>query len=560
MPLLQRFTGPGLFLVALLFIGASTAAFYWSFSRLADATAWVRHTLQARVLTQELLTALIDAETGERGYVITSDPRYLAPYHQGLTTVETRLDALRGELSDNHEQVERLDQIAALVDEKLAELANVIAVHDSEGSDASRMVVIDDSGRRIMDQIRDVIATMNVAEEQLLQDRQATYRGARTATFTIFVGFVVATVALLAILIVSARNEIRRRAARAAEQAEYARELNASVSALERERNVIARLNEASTFLQSCDSLKEVGALSGSLMQSLFPDRSGALYVYASSRNQLVRLAAWGDYEAPEVLTTTQCWSLRRGQAHHFHGDSGTPLCTHFFGEGPTAESWCVPLVAHGETVGMVTLRNAAAVAEGDQDSRLVEMAARQLGVAIANLRLRETLKEQTIRDPLTGTFNRRYLEVVAEKELTHAQRNGLTLGLVMFDLDHFKAFNDVHGHPAGDRALIAVTNYVRETIRSSDWLFRYGGEEFVLLMRETTLADAELKVRELCEGVARLTLTSDGTPLPSITISLGLAMFPMHGDDLDALLSRADEALYASKKAGRNRVTLAAA
>lgn len=196
----------------------------------------------------------------------------------------------------------------------------------------------------------------------------------------------------------------------------------------------------------------------------------------------------------------------------------------------------------------------------GERQERIVELVARQIAVTIANLNLRETLKEQSIRDPLTGAFNRRYLEVVAEKEMKHARRNGHELAVVMFDVDHFKRFNDVHGHPAGDRVLVSLSEFVQASIRDSDWFFRIGGEEFVLLLRESSRADAERRVREICDGIARLDMTLDGRPLPRVTISLGIAMFPEHGETLGSLLEQADKALYASKQAGRNRFTLAAA
>nr|WP_252926205.1 GGDEF domain-containing protein [Aliihoeflea sp. 40Bstr573] len=171
---------------------------------------------------------------------------------------------------------------------------------------------------------------------------------------------------------------------------------------------------------------------------------------------------------------------------------------------------------------------------------------------------MRETLKEQSIRDPLTGVFNRRYLEAVAAKEIAHANRSGRPLAVAMLDVDHFKRFNDLHGHGAGDAALVAVCGYLKANMREGDWIFRYGGEEFVLLLRDADHADAEAKIAELREGISAISLELGGNSLPSITASIGVAVFPDHGMTMDALLEGADAALYEAKSGGRNRVSFA--
>ncbi|MGE4219441.1 MAG: GGDEF domain-containing protein, partial [Alphaproteobacteria bacterium] len=154
----------------------------------------------------------------------------------------------------------------------------------------------------------------------------------------------------------------------------------------------------------------------------------------------------------------------------------------------------------------------------------------------------------------------RRYLDTVAEKELAHARRLSRPFAVIMLDIDHFKRFNDLHGHAAGDQALIGVCDHLQKNIREGDWLFRFGGEEFVLLLLESDRATAEARASELREGVAALSLRNGREALPPVTVSMGLAVFPDHGETLAGLLELADKALYESKRAGRNRVTSAAA
>lgn len=186
---------------------------------------------------------------------------------------------------------------------------------------------------------------------------------------------------------------------------------------------------------------------------------------------------------------------------------------------------------------------------------RTAELTARQLSLTLANLRLRETLKEQSVRDPLTNAFNRRYLENVGTKEIAQSARTGQVLAAIMLDVDHFKRFNDLHGHQAGDAALVAVASYLQDNIREGDWFFRYGGEEFVLLLRDGQPSDMMCKADELRMGVAALVLEHDGKTLPRVTASMGLAISAGREETLEMLLARADEALYAAKSAGRNRV-----
>ncbi|MCB1992725.1 MAG: GGDEF domain-containing protein, partial [Geminicoccaceae bacterium] len=328
----------------------------------------------------------------------------------------------------------------------------------------------------------------------------------------------------------------------------------------------IAQLAVASTCLQSCEALGELPAVLPSLLEPLFPAHGGAVFARAAAGEGLGRIAGWGGVDQPDELETGDCLALGQGREHRHGMGAATPACPHLRPAlaRRNASTLCIPLTAHGETLGLLSLvavpPAAGAAVEGTTApaERLAAMLAQQLGLTLASLRIREVLKEQSIRDPLTGVFNRRYLDVVAPKEIAQALRAGREMALAMVDIDHFKAFNDRHGHQGGDAALVAVAGFLQASIRLGDWLFRYGGEEFLLLLQAMDRAALAQQLERLRQGTAAVAARVDGQDLPPVTISIGAAICPDHGQSLEHLLASADRALYAAKQGGRNRVRLA--
>ncbi len=174
--------------------------------------------------------------------------------------------------------------------------------------------------------------------------------------------------------------------------------------------------------------------------------------------------------------------------------------------------------------------------------------------------RMQAALREQAIRDPLTGLLNRRYLDETLPRELARCRRTGESLAVAMLDLDHFKALNDTSGHEAGDKVLRAVGELLRDSLRSGDLACRYGGEELTLILPGASLKDAHARLEALREAVALLPVRHRDGNLPPVTVSVGLAAAAPHETDAAALLGRADAALYLAKAGGRNRVALAEA
>ena len=226
----------------------------------------------------------------------------------------------------------------------------------------------------------------------------------------------------------------------------------------------------------------------------------------------------------------------------------------------------CIPMMAHGEPLGVLHLRGGSIQPSQpnqppeplrESQQRLAGTVAERLSLTLANLRLRETLRGQSIRDPLTGLFNRRYMEETLELELARAARSHRTLGIIMLDVDHFKRLNDACGHDAGDTLLCELARLLESRVRQGDIACRYGGEEFAIILADATSEGARRRAEDIRAEVKRLELKHGGKPIGGLTVSLGVALFPYHADQATTLLRKADEALYQAKETGRDRVVV---
>lgn len=339
-------------------------------------------------------------------------------------------------------------------------------------------------------------------------------------------------------------------------------QLTAWAGELEQHNRETKLLSQMVDFLQTSLSVDESYPIITQFAAKLFPEDSGALFIFRASRNLLETSAVWGK-SAPEDkgFHPDECWALRRGQSHVVADTSLDLRCKHLH-DGAGAYM-CIPMMAHGETLGMLNLVLSSSNPENskeyhiDAKRRLLTSMAEHIGLAIANLKLRETLRGLSIRDSLTGLFNRRYLEESLEREQYRSERNKTPLGIIMIDIDHFKRFNDTYGHDAGDAVLHAIGLFLQQNVRGSDIACRYGGEEFVLILTEASIEVTRQRAEHLCEAVKKLQVQYDHQPL-AVTFSLGLAVFPDHGSTVHAVLQAADAALYRAKEEGRDRVCAA--
>jgi diguanylate cyclase (GGDEF)-like protein/PAS domain S-box-containing protein len=350
-------------------------------------------------------------------------------------------------------------------------------------------------------------------------------------------------------------------------QKQHAESMDRLVKELELRTKQTTSLNEMGALLACSGSVKEACTVVATSVQKLLPDaHSGALYLFRSSRDLIEAAVRWGktDVSAP-TFPPEACWSLRRGQPH-WSGLAGNSVACQHLTARSTTESLCVPMVAQGNTIGVLHLEfeNAELRHDSDTDSlrdarqRLAVSAASQIALSLASLQLRETLREQSIRDPLTGLFNRRFLEESFERELLTASRKKQAVAVLFLDLDHFKRFNDTFGHAAGDMVLQSLADVFRNFFRASDICCRYGGEEFAILLPESASHDAAIRAEALRSEVKNLRLQFRKQLLGPLTLSVGVAAFPEHGSTAAELLKIADQCLYESKARGRDVVTVA--
>jgi diguanylate cyclase (GGDEF)-like protein/PAS domain S-box-containing protein len=350
-------------------------------------------------------------------------------------------------------------------------------------------------------------------------------------------------------------------------QRQHAESLDLLVKELELRTKQITSLNEMGSLLECSGTVKDACAVVANSMQKLFPDApEGVLYLFKSSRNLLEGVVRWGSVGVSEpTFLPDACWSLRRGQPH-WTEHPGSGITCHHLTKSSTAQCLCVPMVAQGNTVGVLHLEFESATerydsgAQNVMDSRqrLATSAASQIALSLASLQLRDTLREQSIRDPLTRLFNRRFLEESLERELQLASRKTQPLTVLFLDLDHFKRFNDNFGHDAGDMVLQSLADLFRTFFRSTDICCRYGGEEFAIILPESSSRDAVLRADALRSEVKGLRLQYKRQPLGALSLSAGIAAFPEHGSTSDQLLKLADQCLYQSKARGRDVVTVA--
>lgn len=168
-----------------------------------------------------------------------------------------------------------------------------------------------------------------------------------------------------------------------------------------------------------------------------------------------------------------------------------------------------------------------------------------------------EVLRQESLHDPLTGLFNRRYMEEMLDREIQRAERNHQTIGVIMMDIDHFKQINDSLGHAAGDALLRNLGTFLLSHVRGADIACRYGGDEFILILPGAPLQTARERAEAICKEARDTVVEPYGKMLGKFTISLGAAVFPEQGATRQALCEAADAALYAAKETGRNRVAV---
>jgi len=350
----------------------------------------------------------------------------------------------------------------------------------------------------------------------------------------------------------------RKRVEAEAQAANY--DLLALVGELQWRDSQMQLMNHMNDLLQSCVIKKEAYQVIMLVAKDLFPGHNGALAIMPGKDQQLEVVARWGTEEiVASTFSLEDCWGLRHGRLHEVLDPQGGLLCSHF-AKPPQGGYFCLPLTVQGETLGVLSLIDNA-VMKGKHPPGLKQLAvtiSETIKLSLSNLNLRDELRQQAILDPLTGLFNRRYLDETLPRELLMAKRRNAPLCVVMLDIDGFKQFNDSFGHGPGDAVLRDFADILREHLRKSDISCRYGGDEFVLILPDSSITDTQERMEQIRTLLKEYKLNHFGKQtLKMVSLSAGIAHMPEHGKTEAELLRAADEAMYAAKQNGRDRVVV---
>ncbi len=495
------------------------------------------------LLLKDLVATLFEAESSQRAYAASGDPLFKEEHIIVRRELETYLAQLRQLAFPEEIATGQIAQLADLIELRTEGMDELVRVRDAEGTTAAAALIGTHKGERLTNKIRHISNNILDTEARVLTSRRdAVQRHEQQLFYLLGVGGVL-NILLLGWAFALIRHEQRR--------------AETSVAQLRAYSDEITYINQLSNSLQSCESQAAAAEVIQHFMQLLFPATQGGFYMMRASRNLLQLAAHWGNDDSSLIdpIEPNDCWALRLGRLHSLRSAMTDLRCSH--AARVSGHYICVPMMAQGETVGLLHLQPAADDASNVMENRAA-MLASHIGSALASISLREALQQQNIRDPLTGLYNRRYLEETVEREHLRAQRNNSGLGVIMVDIDRFKQFNDNHGHQAGDLQLKEFAHYLRRHIRGEDIACRYGGEEFILLLPGSTLEQAYGRAESLRQGLSSLQLDFHGQTLPTVTASFGVAAFTDEDQDWETVLHLADSALYQAKRAGRDRVVVA--
>ncbi|GGE78362.1 diguanylate cyclase [Sphingomonas prati] len=555
-----------------------------SSARSQDAFNWVKHTQEVIINLDGVESRLSQAESRLRGYLMSRDTSYLAGFSGDLIEADAFVARLGALVLDNPAQKARAARLTRLTAEKSRVMARAahrmqLSAPDSLPDAAERR-----RGRLLMTAVMREVSAMRNAERRLLalrtSEAQTEVREVRALLLyglpllALLIGGIAWLIRtsiskpLADLLDVVTRFGTGDRAARAStvgRSAEFRRlaaayndmadHLVRAIDTQDARQHSNQLLSEMAQRLQAIQHDGELAEVLECFMPQLLADVAGAVYVHNHSRNMLLRVACWGNPETtPEMFPPDHCWGLRRGQSHVVANPGADLACVH--AARSSIERRCEPLLAGGEVLGLIYVEGALIEENGFRLGVLMK----NVALALVNDNLRSRLREQSIRDPLTTLFNRRYMEEALALETSRAERNGTPLSIVMCDVDHFKRFNDGHGHEAGDLLLAAVAALIQTHFRQGDVVCRYGGEEFTVIAPGASAILIHQRAEALRLAVREMTVEHHGRRLGPVTMSFGIDTWSAVGDrPLQTLLGEADRALFRAKRHGRDRVEFAA-
>jgi diguanylate cyclase (GGDEF)-like protein len=518
--------------------------------------AQLRAEQHAQQRLDDILTSVRDAETAQRGFVITGSDDFLAPYELARRTLPSALREAKEKARTDTERT-LVWRITRLVELKLAELDETITLRRRAGFAATERVVSSMRGKLYMDELRQIMAVEDARANARSDALRADLLARSGRSFDISIAATAFNIVVLGLLLLAVMRMLRARGDLALQMEAQAGQLTEAVALTTRHNRELKLVAELLRAVDAVAAVGDAGPVIARTMQKLLPGVSGTLFLLRDDDDHVLeRGTQWGTpSDQPSDIDIESCWALRHGARYRTAG-CGDPACAHYREPADAAAArLCIPLVTHDDLVGMLHLEGLAAGAEQEAQERLAVTVAEQLALALGSARLRESLRRQSVLDPLTGLFNRRHFDAALKRELARARRKNVPVSLVLVDIDHFKRVNDEYGHAVGDAVLRTFAQQLRLGIREGDIACRYGGEEMVLLLPECTATDAGSRAEAIRVALSAITPNPEGEGPERVSASFGVAAYPVHAHDAESLFWAADKALYRAKQYGRNRV-----
>jgi diguanylate cyclase (GGDEF)-like protein len=567
MKLEREIVGRWVMVFGLLTLGAVGVLSNRRTQSLLESTYWVAHSLEVIGDLRQLDSELTGTEDAWRGYALFHDENDLDAIGAAIPRVSPQLQHIRQLTIDNIGQQQRLDLLEPIVSQRLSLLRKTIPTVTTAFKASPQLQNEYTQSQEAAGASRRILAEMENEEQILLVDRQRRAAHAKSiATLLINGGSLLALIFFSAAIGLGQWEIIRRRKIEIVfqdTQGKIAASLDESQK-LGHEQNI---LGDLAARLQSCLNLTEGLPFICRSMERLFPHECGSVYLTSSSRNVMEIAVSWGSrIETAASFAADECWALRWGQLQVVDASDGLLRCPHLTAHAGT-DVICLPLAAQRETLGVICVYCPSVETLTPKPPsgihslnriRVATLVGAQISLAVANLKLQETLRNQSIRDPLTGLFNRRYMEESLAREFPRAKRKKSSLAVLMIDIDHFKQFNDTYGHGLGDLLLAEFGRFLGASIRGEDIACRYGGEEFTLILPDAPIEGASMRAKALCGGARLISIPLKDGGTSTITISIGLAVYPEHGATPETVLRAADAALYQAKSAGRDCLIIA--
>jgi diguanylate cyclase (GGDEF)-like protein len=536
---------------ALLTIAAGLLV-YGDMQSVISADQWVIHTEDVLASLQNAYLLVERVEYRMPLYQLSRDEIELNRARTAANQFDTATIRIKFMVSDNANQSSNVESLTSCSTELSRALSNVTLVSTLPEPEIQRC--------------QRTIGRMLDQEQMLLKDRTARSQQSSLASIWTGVGFaLLSLLTLLTLFGILLRHALRRE--RIDKQAQLTNwSLSQSVQALEDRAGESELLTSARDELQLCVDVKQAYQSATNGLSRLLAGTSGSLCLINNSRQLVEVVSTWpgtgagrGDESALEdVFSPESCCGLRSGHPRWRVPQISEIHCTHFAGN-PPQRYLCLPIIAHGNTMGVlyVQCHDVATVELVNRHMDGLRQLVQFTGMAVATLNLRTKLENQSIRDSLTGLFNRHFMQISLERELARIARRKQSLAVFMLDVDQFKKFNDTHGHAAGDMVLKAIADIFLSSIRSEDIAYRYGGEEFTIILPDIIAAAAWERAESVRLAVMNLRVPLEQEVNGDFTVSIGVALYPNDGEAADLLLRRADQALYRAKRLGRNQVAI---